>query len=235
MLGPLVLAGDLGPATERWKGLAPVLVGADLPSGIVPTAEAAVYRTQGVARPADIVLRPFTFQHDNNTAVYFRRFTEDAWQSEQVRFQAEQVRLHDLDAHSADVVRLGDANAEHEHSLESKVSYPVVYRGRTGRDARSGGFFECIVKTRPGPLTLQATYWGEERDRRFAILVDGVALASEQLNGSGPSDFFERDYAIPEALTQGKLTLRIRIEPEKGFSAGPAFGLRLYAAGAIST
>jgi uncharacterized protein len=234
MLGPLVLAGDLGPATERWEGLAPVLVGADLPHGIVPTAEAAVYRTQSVARPADLTLRPFTFQHDNNTAVYFRRFTEAGWQEEQVKFQAEQVRLHDFDARSADVVRLGEASAEREHSLESKISYPVVYRGRSGRDARTGGFFECTVKTRPGPLTLQSTYWGEERDRRFTILVDGVALASEQLNGSGPSDFFERDYVIPEALTQGKPTLRIRFEPEKGFSAGPAFGLRLYS-GAATT
>ncbi|HTD75571.1 MAG TPA: glycoside hydrolase family 127 protein [Steroidobacteraceae bacterium] len=234
MLGPLVLAGDLGPATARWEGLAPVLVGADLPHGITPTAEAGVYRTQGAARPAGLTLRPFTFQHDNNTAVYFRRFTEAAWQEEQVKFQAEQVRLHELDARSADVVRLGDASAEREHSLESKISYPVVYRGRTGRDARTGGFFECTVKTRPGPLTLQATYWGEERDRRFTVLADGVALASEQLNGSGPSDFFERDYPIPEALTQGRPTLRIRFEPEKGFSAGPAFGLRLYASGAIS-
>jgi hypothetical protein len=234
MLGPLLLAGDLGPATERWEGLAPVLVGADLPHGIAPTAEAAVYRTQGVARPADLTLRPFAFQHDNNTAVYFRRFTEAAWRQEQVKFQAEQAQLRDLDARSADVVRLGDASAEHEHSLESKFSYPVVYRGRPGRDARTGGFFECTVKTRQGSLTLQATYWGEERDRRFTILVDGVALASEHLDGSGPSDFLERNYAIPEALTQGKPTLRVRFEPEKGFSAGPAFGLRLYAAGAIS-
>jgi len=54
------------------------------------------------------------------------------------------------------------------------------------------------------------------------------------LNGSGPSDFFERDYAIPEALAHGKSTLRIRFEPEKDFSAGPAFGLRLYGAGTTS-
>jgi hypothetical protein len=235
LLGPLVLAGDLGASSGHWEGPAPVLVGTDLPRSIAPTTEPAVYRTQGVVRPADLTLRPFAFQHDNNTAVYFRRFSEAGWQQEQVKLNAEQARLRDLDARSADVVRLGDESAEREHHLESKISYPVVYRGRTGRDARTGGFFECTVKTRPGPLTLQATYWGEERDRRFTILADGVALASEQLNGSGPSDFFERDYAIPEALTQGKAALRIRFEPEKGFSAGPTFGLRLYAAGAIST
>ena len=125
-------------------------------------------------------------------------------------------------------MRLGDADAESEHSLESKISYAVVYRGRAGRDARSGGFFECAMKANPGPLTLQATYWGEERDRRFKILVDGVVMASEQLSGAGPADFMERDYSVDEALTQEKSTLRIRFEPETGFSAGPVFGLRLY-------
>jgi hypothetical protein len=227
LYGPLVMAGDMGPATERWSGLAPVWVGSDLPQGIVPTAEPAVFRTQGVMRPRDLTLRPFTFQHDNNTAVYFRRFTETAWQQEQVKIQTERARLQDLEVQSADVVRLGDADAEREHQLESKMSYPVVYRGHPGRDARSGGFFECNVKTRPGPLTLKATYWGEERDRRFTVLVDGVVLASEQLNGAGPTDFFERDYPIPESLSKDKTMLRIRFEPQNGVSAGPVFGMRL--------
>jgi hypothetical protein len=93
----------------------------------------------------------------------------------------------------------------------------------------SGGFFECTMQTNPGALTLQAVYWGEERDRRFSISIEGELLAREQLNGDGPSDFFERDYPIPAALSEGKRMLRIRFEPEPGFSAGPAFGLRIYA------
>jgi DUF1680 family protein len=233
LFGPLVLAADLGPATQRWDGLAPVLVGKDLSQGIVPGAEAAEFRTQGVVHPTDLTLRPFTFQHDHNTAVYFRRFTEAQWQQEQIRFQSEQARLRELDARSTDVVRLGDADAEREHSLESKISYAVVYRGRAGRDARSGGFFECNMNARPGPLTLQATYWGEERDRRFSIHVNGAIVAGEQLSGGGPSEFIEREYSISATLTNEKAVLRIRFEPETGFSAGPVFGLRLYAGAAI--
>jgi hypothetical protein len=184
--------------------------------------------------PTDLTLRPFAFQHDNNTAVYFRRFTEPEWQEEQIKFKAEETRLRALDAQSTDVIRLGDENAEREHSLESKISYSVVYRGRAGRDARSGGFFECTMKARPGPLTLQATYWGEERDRRFKILIDGTIVASEQLSGAGSSSFVERDYSLPLTLTNDKAVLRIRFEPEAGFSAGPVFGLRLYAGAAIN-
>jgi hypothetical protein len=241
LFGPMVLAGDLGPATRHWDGLAPVLVSNDLARGddlarcIVPAAaQAAVFRTEGLVHPTDLTLRPFAFQHDNNTAVYFRRFTEMEWQEQQINFQGEETRLRKLDAQSTDVIRLGDQDAEHQHSLESKISYPVVYRGRAGRDARSGGFFECTMKARSGPLTLQATYWGEERDRKFTILVDGTTVATEQLSGAGPSDFIERDYSIPLTLTNEKAVLRIRFEPEAGFSAGPVFGLRLYAGAAVN-
>jgi uncharacterized protein len=245
LFGPLVLAGDLGAATQRFNGPAPVMIEDDLSRAdarvrgdvlarrIVPTAEPAVFHTQGLVHPTDLTLRPFTVQYDNNTAVYFRRFTEVGWRQEQARLEAEQARLRALDAQSADIVRLGDADAERDHLLESKISYPVAYRGHAGRDARSGGFFECTMKTRPGPLTLQATYWGEERERRFTIRVDGTIVASEQLSGAGPSDFIERDYLIPAAVTAGRTALRVRFEPETGFSAGPVFGLRLYAGAAV--
>jgi uncharacterized protein len=207
------------------------MVGADLPKDIAPTAEPAVFRAEGVLIPADLTLRPFTFQHDRNTAVYFRRFSATQWQQEQAKYKTAQTRLRDLQERSADVVNLGEVQAERDHLLEAKMSYPVVYRGHGGRDARSGGFFECTLKTRPGPLTLQATYWGEERDRRFTILADGVMVARQELSGDRPGEFFERDYPIPETLTKDKASLRIRFEPQNGASAGPVFGLRLYAAG----
>jgi hypothetical protein len=228
LLGPMVMAADLGPAREYRDDPDPVLVGGDPLGGVAPTAEAAVFRTQGVARPADLTLRPFAFQHDNNTAVYFRRFTEAQWRQEQADFTARQVRLQDLDARSVDVVRLGNAEAEGTHALESKISYAVVYRGRPGRDARSGGFFECTVKSMPGPLVLQAIYWGEERDRRFKIFVDGALLAAEQLDGSGPSEFIAKEYPISPGTSREKAMMRIRFEAETGFTAGPVFGLRLY-------
>lgn len=231
LYGPLVLAGDLGPASEKWEGLPPVLVGSTLLTGIAPTPTEAVFQTNGIVRPADLTLRPFTFQHERRTAVYFKRFTDAGWQAEQVRYQQEQERLRDLAARSADIMHLGEMQAERDHKLDAKISYPVVYRGRNGRDARSEGFFEFTLKTRPGPLVLQSTYWGEERNRRFAILIDGTKLADERLEAEQPGAFFERDYPIPEGLTEGKRTIRVRFEPEKGYSAGPSFGVRLFSPG----
>ena len=65
--------------------------------------------------------------------------------------EADAVPLKALDSRSADVMRLGEDVAEHEHALDSKISYPVVYRGRKRRDAQTGGFFQLQMKNRERP------------------------------------------------------------------------------------
>ena len=105
-------------------------------------------------------------------------------------------------------MRLGDAGAEREHSLESKISYYVVYRGRSGRDARSGGFFECAMKARSGPPDFASDL--APIGARSAIVdsrfwSDGVTVASEQLSGAGPSAISSSaSYQISAAIDECK-------------------------------
>jgi hypothetical protein len=86
------------------------------------------------------------------------------------------------------------------------------------------------MKVRPGPLILQATYWGEERKRQFDILVDGVRIATQQLQADHPGKFFDVEYPVPEALTQGRTKVRVRFAPPERNTAGPVFGVRLFTA-----
>jgi len=119
---------------------------------------------------------------------------------------------------------------ERDHGLTSEISYPESYRGRNGRDARSGGYFEFAMKTRPGPLVLQATYWGDERARDFDILVDNVKVATQHLEADQPGKFFDVEYPLPVALTKGKTSVKIRFVPHDRSSAGPVFGVRMVVA-----
>jgi uncharacterized protein len=225
--GPLVLAADLGPAGKTpYDGPAPALVSASVLDGLKPVdGERAAWKTAAMGRPQDLVLRPFAGQHERRTAVYFPHFTEAAWAEEQANFRAEEQKRREIQARSTDVMHLGEMQAEHDHDLDSKISYPVVYRGRNGRDARSGGYFQFRMKVRPGPLTLRATYWGEERNRAFRILVDGTSIAHETLDGAHPGIFFDQDYPIPPGLTAGKTSMLVRFEPDPDHTAGPAFGV----------
>lgn len=229
--GPMVLAADLGPVSEPWKGVDPAMVGDAVLDRFQPIAlEKAVYVAKGVMRPTDLTFTPFYSQYDRRAAVYFKRFTEGAWKTEEAAFLAEQARLKDIAARSVDVMHLGEMQPERDHNLTSELSYPVAYRNRNGRDARSGGFFEFDMKVRPGPLILQATYWGEERKRDFDILVDNVKVATQRLEADHPGKFFDVEYPLAEALTKGKTSIKVRFVPHERNTAGPVFGVRLFTA-----
>ena len=132
-------------------------------------------------------------------------------------------------------MHLGDMQPERDHALASDISYPVVYRVRRGRDARTGGFFAFRMRVRSGPLVLQATYWGDERNRHFHILIDGVRIATQKLDANQPGEFIDIDYAIPEALTRDKASVQVRFDPEPGRTAGPVFGCRIFAPAGTKT
>lgn len=229
--GPMVMAADLGPADQPFHGLTPALVGADiLTSFKLLDRQQAVYRSYGSGRPDDMRFQPFYAQYERRSATYFNYYSDAEWVVAEAAFRAEQARLKDIAARSVDVMHLGEMQPERDHDLQSDISYPVVYRGKNGRDARTGGYFSFKLKVRPGPMILQASYWGDERNRDFRIRVDGVELAHVLLNGVKPGEFIDQDYPIPQALTAGKDSIVVRFDPEPGHTAGPAFGVRLYSA-----
>ncbi|CAN5283453.1 glycoside hydrolase family 127 protein [soil metagenome] len=228
--GPMVLAADLGTTEGDWNGADPALVGDDLLAGFTPGAQSATYTTSGVARPGDLTFVPFYRQYERRSAVYFKRFSEGEWKTEEAAYNAEQARLKDIAARSVDVVHLGEMQPEHDHGLTSELSWPVSYRNRNGRDARAGGFFEFTMKAKPGPLILQATYWGDERGSDFDIMVDNVKIATQHLGGDQPGKFMDVEYPLPIGLTQGKQQLKVRFVPHEKRSAGPVFGVVLLSA-----
>jgi len=232
--GPTVLAADLGPADVPYVGDGPTLVAED-PLAHVHAVDSARsrYRSESLARPRDVDLVPFHEQHRRRSAVYFRRVSAAEWRDAGRAAAAARDADAALDARSVDVVRLGDERSESAHGLVASISYPVTYRGRPGRDARNGGFMSFEVAVRPGPLSLQLTYWGEERPRTFAIRVDGVAVATQRLGGDRPGHFFDVEYPLPVDLLAGKSRVAVRIEPEQGSAAGPVFGCRVLAPGAL--
>ena len=230
MRGPLVLAADLGAAEQPYGTQAdPVLVAeGDVLAGFASQQAPAHYLATGVVHPGPLAFAPFHAQHDRRSAVYFERLDPQAWREKQARQAVEAETMARLDAEAIDRIALGEETSEKAHGLRSESSYGVEYRRRKGRDARSGGFVEFDLRSRPGPLTLRLRYWGGEHRRRFRILANGHPVADEVLTGDRGIRFVDVDYPVPAAATRGD-TLRVRIEPETGFSAGPVFGCWLLA------
>jgi DUF1680 family protein len=222
--GPLVLAADLGPAQadKPYDGPLPALI-ADTPlQAVEPSSVPAVYRMIG-----GYTLSPFAAQHERRTAVYFPAFTVADWAVRRTEDEAKLAASRALASRTVDQVRLGEMQSERDHDLKADISNPVIYRGRNGRDARAGGYFEFTLKLQPGAHMLRATYSGDERNRAFAILVDGRELARQELDGRQPGAFTDQDYAIPEAWIEGRAQITVRFVPDPDRTAGPVFGVML--------
>ncbi|KGK55912.1 hypothetical protein NC00_20545 [Xanthomonas cannabis pv. phaseoli] len=222
MRGPLVLAADLGDAAKPWSTKTPALVGGDeVLQRLQPLPAHGHYAYADGAEQWHF--SPFYAQFDRRSAVYLEHRDAAAWQQRQAEQAANAQQQKALDTRALDHVALGDDISEKAHAFTSESSYALSYRRRAGRDARTGGFIAFTVRNTTQARFLRLRYWGDETRRRFRILADGELIANERLDGNRGLDFVDVDYALPAAVA-GRATLQIRIEPETGYSAGPAFG-----------
>ncbi len=108
MWGPLVLAGDLGPETQRPRGKdappakagarAPVFVAAERPVAewLKPVGDyPGQFRTDGVGQPSDVNFVPFYRLHRRTYAVYWDLLTQPEWQQKQAEYTAEGPPVRD--------------------------------------------------------------------------------------------------------------------------------------------
>jgi DUF1680 family protein len=234
--GPMVMSADLASVDDDYKATDPALVGDNLLAGFAPVVvEKAEFKTVGIGRPGELRIVPFYSQWERRSAIYFKAFNEADWKVEEAAFLTEQTRQRDLAARSVDVMHLGEMQAERDHGLESDVSWPGTYRGRNGRDARSGGFMSFKMKVKPGPLVMQATYWGDDRCD-FDILIDGQLLTTvSHKTPVKPGAFFDEQYPVPEALTTGKTEVIVKLVPKEGRSTAMVFDILLFTSAPAGT
>lgn len=134
-----------------------------------------------------------------------------------------------LNARTVDRLLPGDPSSEKAHSVTGQNSHTGEFHGRSWRDAEDGGVFSFILKVSgPGPFTLCSTYWGGDVGGRvFDISLDGTKIATQTLDNTQPGEFFDVDYPVPVALTQGKSTITVTFQAHPGQFAGGLFGCRL--------
>lgn len=232
LYGPLVMAGNLGDTMPDPVYGTPVLL-TDSRNTIEWVAADAVhplqFHTKGVGKPFDVTLTPFYQNVDNFYSVYWDFFTNADWSTRQTQYEAEKKRAKEIEERTVDIMRLGEMQPERDHNLKaSEFSYASSAFGKSGREARKNGFFSFDMKVLPnGGNILLCQYIGDDRRRAFDILIDGVKIASQELNGGTTGKFFEVEYPIPVALTNGKTTVEVKIQGKDDKTAGRVFGCRI--------
>jgi len=232
LYGPIVLAGQLGKETPDPLVGTPVLLTDDhnVNDWIKPVAnQPLTFEMKGVGKPFDPVMKPFYKTYDQHYSVYFDFFTNAEWTARQTAYEAEKKRQKEIEEATIDNFRIGEMQPERDHHLQaSEKSYVDEALGRTGREARSGNYFSFEMKTQPGVQNnLLLTYIGDDKDRKFDILIDGTKIETVEWRGGIMGKFYDLLYPIPGDLIKDKSKITVRIEANYKQTAGRIFGCRI--------
>lgn len=243
LLGPIVMAGDLGPERGRGRGQGgaapqpisiPSLVTTERPLSEwikAVTDKPGNFKTSGVGREQDVELVPFYRLHRRTYSVYFDLFTPAEWEKKAAELLAARERQRKLEAATVGFVQPGEMQPERDFNQQGEETTPTRAGGRAGRSARKWFSFDLPVDA-AHPLKLIATYHGEERaNRSLEILVDGVRVGEQKIErhrpGSPTKSFFDVEYPIPAELVKGKQKVTVRFQATGGNETAGIFGVRM--------
>jgi hypothetical protein len=245
--GPIVLAADLGNAglsdAQRFGPMAPeagpdharstpTLVASsmkDALAGLRPTGEPLTFRSDGLGRPEDVVLRPFFRLYDRRHAVYLSVVPEATWAGRGEREAATAAARHAVDARTIDKVLVGSSADETAHAVEAERADAWSLEGRPCRSTRYGGAFSYLLRVPADEkAAVRVAYWGgETRRHAFDVMADGETLATQELFDDRPGEVYEVEYPLPERLTRGRDRVRVGFRTGPAQSTGAVFEVRI--------
>lgn len=233
LYGPLVLAGQLGNTMPDPVYGVPVLLtdNKNINDWVKPVSnETLTFEVKGVGKPFDVKLIPFYKTYKNYYSVYWDYFTNDQWVARQEEYEKEKKEQQAIEARTIDNFRVGEMQPERDHNLTaSERSYVSDALGVNGREARANNYFAFEMKVLPKEGTgnsLLLTYIGDDKDRKFDILVNGRKIATEEWSGGTTGKFYNKTYLLPGELIEHADKITVRIEANYGKTAGRVFGAR---------
>src|SRR5262245_49560050 len=142
MLGPLVLAGDIGPEQARpprreWEPgaptpllppPAPALIAAERApeTWLVPVdGKAGAFRTSGVGISQELEFAPFYKLQRRRYAIYWDLFTPAEWAQKRQAYAAEQEKQRRLEAATVGFVQPGQMQAERDANQQGEETTPA--------------------------------------------------------------------------------------------------------------
>jgi DUF1680 family protein len=232
LYGPVVLAADLGDSLPDPVFGTPVLLtdNRNIKDWLKPIdIKKLIFETKSTGQPRDIILKPFYSLYNKYYSVYFDFFTKAGWLARQAEYEADKKRQQIIEERTLDNFRIGEMQPERDHNLvATEKSYIDIALGRTGREARRDNNFTFTMKVNPDIANiLLLTYIGDDKDRKFDLLVDGVKIAYVEWNGGTTGKFYDIEYVIPADIIASKTSVTVKIDANHDRTAGRIFGCRI--------
>ena len=181
------------------------------------------FRTDGLARPSDVLLGPYYMAHHRNALVYLDRLDEAQW--------AEREAVRDaLEARTVDRLLAGDDAAAHAHRFDSFGAPLGRSLGRPAWTFRDSSYAYLSFELEPTgtgkPLALRLSVFAE-RDAALEVVVNGTRIEQTEIKSKRPHQVEVVSYSIPEELTRNGGKLRVWLLPPATKSGPVVFGASL--------
>ncbi len=245
MWGPLVLAGDLGPAPRRGddgdgdgvRSAPPeppaIVTERPVTELLKPVAgkpgtfmAAGLLRTPSGSSATDVEFRPFYGVHRRVYAAYWDVLTPVEFAAKIAELDAERQRQAELEAATMAALVTIEPAAEKPFNQRGEESTIVRNDGRSGR--RSARWFSYDLPIDgSSATTLVVTYNSDNRRARtFDILVDELRIGNGVMPQSSVAKFYDMHYRVPPLLTNGRKTITVRFVATNGNEVAPVFAIR---------
>jgi DUF1680 family protein len=243
MWGPLVLAGDLGPESQRrssWTEPIPSFVSADRPTtDWLKSSKPGDFSATGRLLDGgtkEVTLVPFYRLHKREYAIYWDVYTAEEWLQKTAEVVAEQKKQARLEAATIAFVQPGDVQKEKSFNQQGEDTTPDRFMGRTARRGKKWFAYDLPIDG-SHPVSVVVTYHSEERSKRsFEILADGKSIGEQTIERSPPGSaagrFFDVEYKLPPELLAGKTKITVRFAAKGGNEIAAVYGVRVIRADA---
>ena len=237
MWGPLVLSGDLGPEENRDAAMltVPVFVVTNktVVNWLQPVADhPGEFTSAGAGRGTDVNFVPFYRLHRRTYAAYWDLYTPAEWVQKSAEVAAEKERQHRLEQATVAYAQPGEMQTERDFNEQGEGSNPDRVMGRAARRGYKWFSFDLPVDA-AHPMSMLITYYSDERHKRtFDIFVNDRRLAGEVVEKSGAPHFFDREYAIPAELVNGRQKVTVKFVATGWNEIAAVFGIRMIRADA---
>jgi hypothetical protein len=238
--GPLLLAGRLGregmPNDFADKDAHLKFPPAPVPAIVNASANPAdwltliddatlTFKAHDAGPASGIVFQPLYAVHHERYAIYWELAPTIDQTSETTPPANAPVKDNDS---AVDRVMVGDADSERAHDLSAEQSTTGRVADHTWRDAAPNGAFSYVLAlpTTPQPVLI-CTYWGGDRARSFDIVVNGVVVATQKLEGLQPGKPIEIAYPLPPEALTGQQNLTVRFQGTGQGRVGGILSLRV--------
>jgi hypothetical protein len=176
----------------------------------------------------DYTLIPFNRIHYSRYIVYFPHGTAEELQNNANQSRNRQV-ANELDRKTVDRIVIADDKSEKLHKIESVNSAKGPNFGQTWRHAEKGGYFMYEMKSLPDkPQELYFLFDGRDFGARtFAVQIDGKTIVTIDHSKAVSQELYPFTVPIPPELTKGKETITVKLQAQRGHTAGGIFDLRV--------